>query len=191
MKKLYNFDEVHDCQKVFRVLLKAISNPLQKFTIKPFANKLFSDNKAFLAIAFTVLDNETSFYTFENQLLDNNIMALTLAEKQNCSQADFIFVENQENLKMAIDNARIGTLLDPHKSATIFVKIKDIAEINLNMQGPGINKTISLKTDKIVEDALDIRDKNYFEYPQGIDLFFIDENDNLFAIPRLVKREVL
>lgn len=189
MKKIHRFDEVHDSQQMFRLLLKAMANPLQKVSIKPYADKLFGEDKAFLAIAFTLLDNEELFYTFQNDTLDSNIQSLTLAQKADCAEADFIFVANKDDLLYAIQNAKCGTLADPHKSAAIFVKISSKAEMALTMRGPGIAGSISLSTDSLVLDAIAQRDNMAFEYPQGIDFIFIDEQDNLFAVPRLAKRE--
>lgn len=189
MKKVHSFDEVHDSQQMFRVLLKAMANPLQKFSIHEFSEKLYGNNKGFLALAFTLVDNECTFYTFENKILDENIISLTLAEKAKCQDADFIFVEGENNLKYAIEHAKCGTLADPHKSATIIIKISNLQEYILTMYGPGIDGSITLHTDPFVSKCLEYRDMMCFEYPQGIDFIFIDEDDNLFAIPRLIRKE--
>lgn len=189
MKKIHTFDEVHDSQQMFRLILKAMANPLQTVELGAYAAKLFGANRAFLAIAFTLLDNETSFCTFGNELLDSSIVSLTLAEKRDCAQADFIFAGNRENLFSAIQNARCGTLADPHKSATIIAKISGEKRARLKMTGPGIDGSIMLLTDPTALEAVELRDRLCFEYPQGIDLLFVDEQDRLFAIPRLVKRE--
>ncbi|WP_313527206.1 phosphonate C-P lyase system protein PhnH [Anaerotignum sp.] len=189
MKKIHSFDEVHDSQQMFRLTLKAMSNPLQRFNIHALTEKLYGNNKAFLALAFTLVDNESSFYSFQNKILDDSIISLTLATVSDCQEADFIFVEGEKNLKFAIENGKCGTLSDPHKSATIIVKISNLKEYALNMYGPGIDGTITLQTDPLVKKGLEYREKMYFEYPQGIDLIFVDEDDNMFAIPRLVKEE--
>lgn len=187
MKKIHSFDEVHDSQQLFRVLLKAMSNPLQKFSIHEFAEKLYGNNKAFLALAFTLADNESTFNTFDNKILDDSIISLTLSKTAPLNEADFLFVNNEKNLKSAMENGKYGTLADPHKSATIIVKISNEETHPLTMYGPGIDGSITLPTDSLVVKAIAYRDEMNFEYPQGIDLIFIDEDDNVFAVPRLVK----
>lgn len=189
MKKIHSFDEVHDTQQMFRLLLKAMSNPLQQVDIRPYADRLYSSEKAFLAIAFALLDNEVTFCSFENDILDDSIQSLTLSEKVDCAAADFIFVSNRAALYDAIHHAKTGTPADPHKSATIIARIDGDEDATLTMSGPGINKTISLVVDPLVIDAVIKRDEMGFEYPQGIDLIFVDGQNRLFAIPRLAKRE--
>lgn len=189
MKKIHSFDEVHDSQQMFRLILKAMSNPLKKVSIQKYANKLFGGSKAFLAIAFTLLDNEVSFYTFHNEIFEGSVVSLTLAQQGDCKHADFVFADGKENLIYAIQNAKCGTLVDPHKSATIIAKISSSEDAMLKMYGAGIDESIELLTDPVVVEAIDIRDQMCFEYPQGIDLIFVDEQDCLFSVPRLTKRE--
>lgn len=189
MKKIHDFDIVHDGQQVFRLILKAMSNPLQRVELAPYAEKLYGENKAFLTVAFTLLDNETTFFTFGNTALQEDIVSLTLSSEVDCSHADFIFVEQEDMLKTAIEEAKCGTLADPHKSATIVVKIPQKKDICLTMTGPGIDGTISIDTNAMVEKAVTWRDEMYFEYPQGLDFLFVDDGGTLFTIPRLVKKE--
>ena len=189
MKKIHSFDEVHDSQQMFRLVLQAMANPLQKVDINAYADKLYGADKSFLAIAFTLLDNEVTFWTFENNMLDGSIQSLTLSEKANCAEADFIFADSGEKLLYAIENAKCGTPADPHKSATVIASISSNENGTLTMTGPGIDKALTLKTDPLVIDAVNARDKMGFEYPQGVDLIFVDGRDHLFAIPRLTKKE--
>ena len=86
--------------------------------------------------------------------------------------------------------AKCGTLINPHKSATIIVKIPN-GEKAITLKGPGIDGNITLTTSSLVDIALQIRDNRFFEYPEGIDFIFIDEDYNLFCIPRLAKKEVM
>ncbi|MFA5657876.1 MAG: phosphonate C-P lyase system protein PhnH [Oscillospiraceae bacterium] len=189
MKKIHTFDEVHDSQRTFRLILEAMSNPLKIVNIKKYADKLFGSEKSFLAVAMTLLDNEVSFFTFDNEELDGNIISLTLSEKTTCENADFIFAGKEEAMLEAVRTAKCGTHIDPHKSATVISRIKSGGNYPLKMSGPGIDGCITLNTDKTVDAAICQRDKMCFEYPQGIDMLFIDDDDKLFAVPRLVKRE--
>lgn len=189
MKKLHSFDEVHDSQKMFRLVLKAMSNPLQRVEITPYADKLFGDEKAFLALAYTLLDNEVTFHAFENRQLSENIQSLTLSQKTDCETADFIFAQDEQQLLYAIENAKCGTLADPQTAATVIAQIPGEEDAALTMSGPGIHGTMTIVTEPLVIEAVNARDELHNEYPQGIDLIFIDERGRLFAIPRLAKKE--
>jgi len=191
MKKIHSFDLVHDSQGLFRLILKAVSRPLIFVNIKEYADKLFGDDKNLLAIAITMLDNEVSFNTCENRALSDEIISLTLSRRETIENADFIFVNDNKNLKEVIENAKCGTLVDPHKSAIIVVKISNDKDTKIKLKGAGIDGTIEIITDFTVFDALEMRDNLFFEYPQGIDFLFVQENGELFAIPRLTIREVM
>lgn len=190
MKKIHNFDEVQDSQQMFRLILKAMANPLKVVNIKEQADKLFGEHKDFLAVAMTLLDNEVSFNTCEQRKLSDDIVSLTLAKREIVSAADYIFVTDAECLPSVIANAKGGTLQDPHNSATIIVKISNAQDTNITMSGAGIDKKISLQTDKTVLAAINNRASRFFEYPEGLDFIFLDEDFNLFAIPRLTNKEV-
>ncbi|WP_010248834.1 phosphonate C-P lyase system protein PhnH [Acetivibrio cellulolyticus] len=190
MKKIHSFDEVFDSQKLFRLILSALSNPLKTVNIKEFADKLFGNNSDFLAVAMVLLDNEVSFNTCENRELSDEMLSLTLSKRETISNADYIFVEDPNNLKEVIENAKCGTLIDPHKSATVIVKIPGDKNSKLTLIGAGIDVKVCVYTSEVVLNVLTLRDSRFFEYPEGIDLFFIDDSFNLFAIPRLTRLEV-
>lgn len=189
--KRHSFDEVFDSQKVFRLLLTAMSNPPGTVSIAEFAGKLYGDNKGMLVLAMTLLDNEVSFNTCENARLSDEIISLTLSRKERLENADYIFVAEEEMLQFAIDNAKCGTLSDPHKSATIIIRYPETGSVSVRLRGPGIKGTFDFKASDIAKKALDIRDSKYYEYPQGVDFIFISDNGDLFSIPRLIFKEVL
>lgn len=191
LSKKFNFNEVFDSQKLFRVILTAMSNPFRTINIKAFGDKLFGDNADILAVAMTLLDNEVSFCTCENRQLSEEIISLTLSNRDTVENADLIFVTNPDDLPKTIANVKCGTLVDPHKSATIVIKIPADKNTNLLMTGPGIDGKLTVSTSEVVEDVVQMRDNRFFEYPEGIDLIFIDDDYNLFAVPRLVQREVV
>lgn len=191
MKKIHNFDQVYDSQKLFRLLLEAMSNPTRRVNIKEFAEKMYGENAEFLALAMTLLDNEVTFSTCENQEISDEIVSLTLSNREQSDLADFIFVSDSSLLSEVIETAKAGTLKDPQKSATIIVKDDGSEVVSLHLSGPGIKESVRFLTSGLVEKAIEIRDNNYFEYPQGLDLIFVTNDSELFAIPRLTKKEVL
>jgi len=188
--KKHSFDTVFDSQKVFRLILKATANPTRIVHIDECANKLYGESPVFLALAMTLLDNEVSYFTFENQLLSDEIASLTLAKRERIDSADFIFVRDPGDIKTVIENVKNGTLSDPHKSATVFILNDGEPSLGATFFGPGIDGRKTIRTSGTVRDAIVLRDAQRYEYPRGIDLFFVSGKGELIAIPRLTQMEV-
>ena len=190
MKKLHSFDEVFDGQKVFRKVLEAMANPGRSVSIAEQAEKMYGENRAFLALAMTLLDNEVSFSTCNNKEIAENIALLTLSRETELEKADFIFVEKIEQLSEVFKKAKYGTLEDPQKSATIIIKADGNCDKTVKLYGAGIDGILSLEIPDAVEQALELRKQQNYEYPQGIDMVFVTGGEEVFCIPRLVmKRE--
>ena len=187
LTKKHSFDAVYDSQKVYRLILEAMSNPGRIVNIQEHADKLYGSYPAFLAVAMTLLDNEVSFNVCGNRQLANEIESLTLARNANIEEADFIFTSNYSVIEGAIENAKCGTLADPHKSATVIIQNNGISALCLTLSGPGIDGQAEVMVTQTVKDTVAMRDAQNFEYPQGIDLLFISGAGELFVIPRLVK----
>jgi alpha-D-ribose 1-methylphosphonate 5-triphosphate synthase subunit PhnH len=187
LSKKHSFDTVFDSQKVFRLVLEAVSNPTRVVNIKEISEKLFGEFPEILTIAMTLLDNEVSFNTCENRLLSDEITSLTLSERKKLHEADFIFVNDPSKIKNVIENAKSGTLADPHKSATIIIRNEEAPEHTAIFSGPGIKNQAEIKITQAVKDAIFFRDSQNYEYPQGIDLIFISSTGDLFALPRLTR----
>ena len=189
MKKIHQFDEVFDSQRLYRELLHAFANPTCKKDIRPFAEKLPSSHPEFLAFALTLLDNEVQFSTCGQAELTEQILSLTLSVQAEVSSAAYIFVPARTELASAIAAAMGGTLADPHLSATLLVKTSAKNQQRVKLSGPGMRVPVTLSVDEEVKLALDLRDQRYDEYPQGIDFVFIDNESHYFAIPRLIRQE--
>ena len=166
MNTLHNFDEVFDTQRVFRKLLEAMSNPGRIVSVSEEKDRLFGDFPSFLAVAMTLIDNEVSFSAAGNKELKQDIMLVTLSPEADTRTADYIFVTDTDILPEILEKAKFGTLSDPHCSATII--IRDNGEKCIN--------------------ALELRDAQNYEYPQGVDMIFISDSGDITAVPRLVKR---
>jgi len=190
LSKKHNFDVVFDSQKIFRLILEAMSNPSRVVNIKEYADKLYGDYPVLLAVAMTLLDNEVSFNTCENRQLSDDILSLTLSKREKVDSADFIFVCDEKEIKEVIENVKCGTLADPHKSATVIIQNDGEFDCKLKLSGPGIKNYTDIQTTKIVKNTIILRDTQNYEYPQGIDLIFISGDGGLFAVPRLTRMEV-
>ncbi len=189
MKKIHSFDEVFDGQRVFRKVLESMSNPGRILNIKEEADKMYGENKPFLALAMTLIDNEVSYYTCGNESLAKDISLLTLSRETDLAEADFIFVERESDLKNVIEHAKTGTLADPQKSAAIILKVPADNDVEISIRGAGIKGTLSISVPQIVFSALELRKQQEHEYPTGIDFIFVTDEGELYSIPRLVLKE--
>lgn len=188
MKKLHNFHEVYDGQAVFRKVLEAMANPGRRVSIAAQAEKLYGENPVFLALAMTLLDNEVGFFVCKNKKLVEDIALLTLSNETSPEEADFIFVETEEQLTQVFKKAKCGTLADPQKSATLIIKVSAVSDVTWNIFGAGVDGTMTLQVPEIAERAMELRKQQEYEYPQGVDMIFITDDGEMFCIPRLVMK---
>lgn len=188
MNKLYQFDEVFDTQRVYRKLLKAMSYPGEQVSIAEEREKLFGNYPALLAAAMTLLDNEVTFAAMGNNELSHDIRLVTLSQETDPDKADYLFVTKAEQLSDAFEFAKCGTLTDPHTSATIIIRDDEAPCGTIYLSGPGINGVREYACSALICEAIAARDKQVYEYPQGVDMIFISDSGRLTAVPRLVKR---
>lgn len=190
MKQLHTFDEVLDAQKVFRCLLEAMANPGRRCSIRQQQEKLFGENADILAVAMTLLDAKVPFSALENQALTEQILLLTHAKPVAPEEADYVFVSSANQLLTVMQKAKEGTLENPHSSATIVWKIPGgQLEREVLLSGPGVKGKTAVTVPQEVADAMQQRDVQEYEYPQGIDFIFLLPESELLCIPRLVRME--
>ncbi|HNW87089.1 MAG TPA: phosphonate C-P lyase system protein PhnH [Candidatus Limiplasma sp.] len=190
MKKLHDFDEVFDSQRAFRLILEAMANPTRKVSLQSCARKFHAGVAPFLAIGMTLLDNAVSFCVHNDEALANDLVSLTLAERATPESADFLFVPDASAVEALIPAAKRGTLRDPHLSATVIVLDNGTPSHPVRLYGPGIDGVAEVALTDAALAALATRDRQAYEYPQGIDLIFVTGEGELYAIPRLTLREV-
>ncbi len=190
LSRKHSFDEVFDSQSVFRLVLEAMSNPSRVVSVKAYSDKLYGEHPAMLALGLTLLDNEVSFHSCENHALSDEIVSLTLARRAGLALADFVFVCSSADLPEVLKNVKCGTLSDPHKSVTVVIQDDGSPICEMLLYGPGIDGRIAVMVSETVKTALQLREEQCYEYPQGIDLLFVTGSGELFALPRLVCWEV-
>lgn len=186
LERRHSFDPVFDSQKVYRTLLEALSYPSRRLSVVDSALQV-NDNAA-LALAMSIVDNEVTYAVVGDAQLDKEIALYTLSESAAIEDADFIFVQDVDRCAEVIAAAKAGTLADPHKSATLIVCAPGERDCTITLQGPGIKCKQVVEVHPAVVDCLDARDAQLYEYPQGIDMVFLDQSSEIMAIPRLVGR---
>ena len=86
------------------------------------------------------------------------------------------------------DRAKCGTLVDPHKSATLLIRDNGETTEAMALYGSGIDGETTFSCSSLVRRALELRDQQEYEYPMGVDLIFVTDDGAVTCIPRLVRR---
>jgi alpha-D-ribose 1-methylphosphonate 5-triphosphate synthase subunit PhnH len=139
-----------------------------------------------------LLDAEVTFHILggETQNISRYINQLTYSKVVPLEEADFIYVlegADSEEIEGAIIRCKIGDLVNPHLSATLIIEVEKISNHrDLVLSGPGIKgeKYISISGET---DWVKLRAEKNIEYPLGIEMYFVDKNYNLLALPRTTK----
>ena len=187
-----NLDVVHDIQTVYRKLVTATSRPGTLVVLDREARTLDVQMECLsstILLARTVLDPEVSFKVISKaeEAVSRMINQLTYSKPVDLPEADFIFIlhdASEEQMKEALNKAKVGNLLNPHESAMIILEVPDVTKgDSMILSGPGIQDESFLSLPN-VSAWLAARNEKNMEFPLGIDLYFVDRQDRLMALPR-------
>ncbi|MEC0346109.1 phosphonate C-P lyase system protein PhnH [Peribacillus frigoritolerans] len=187
-----NLDIVHDIQTVYRKLVTATSRPGTLVVLDREARTLDVQMECLsstILFARTVLDPEVSFKVISKaeEAVSKMINQLTYSKPVDLPEADFIFIlhdASEEQMKEALKKAKVGNLLNPHESAMIILEVPDVTKgDSMILSGPGIQDESFLSLPN-VSAWLAARNEKNMEFPLGIDMYFVDQQDRLIALPR-------
>ncbi|MBP2636849.1 MAG: phosphonate lyase system protein PhnH [Firmicutes bacterium] len=184
-----SFDKVFDTQRIYREVLDAMARPgkinaLKSLTLVPPRDL----NQASAAIALTLLDSETSFYTTAAGSDIAEYLALNTGAgscQVNC--AEFIIACGDKRLP-ELQEASCGTLLTPEQGATVIFQVDSLSAAGngtmLTMTGPGIRDSAQLVITGLQTENLQILADLNREYPLGVDVIYADAAGNIACVPR-------
>jgi alpha-D-ribose 1-methylphosphonate 5-triphosphate synthase subunit PhnH len=187
-----NLDIVHDIQTVYRKLVTATSRPGTLVVLDREAMTLDVQMECLsstILLARTVLDPEVSFKVISKaeKAVSKMINQLTYSKPVDLPEADFIFIlhdASEEQMKEALNKAKVGNLLNPHESAMIILEVPDVTKgDSMILSGPGIQDESFLSLPNVSAWLAERNEKN-MEFPLGIDMYFVDQQDRLIALPR-------
>ena len=186
------FHLVFDCQKIFKALMNALARPGQIFHTKESIDKIKGEHPALLAVALTVLDNRCGFYTHGTVDLAEEVREQTLAKETDEKEADYILITSdalsREECTALLQNAKVGTLPEPHKSCTFIIEVASVQDGDEGtLQGPGIQGTRTIHLPAQAWMWLEVRDTMQYEFPCGVDMFFVTPAGEWVGIPRTTK----
>lgn len=184
------FDYIHDSQETFRLMLDAVSNPGQIVSISKQMEKSEDNLRHLLVIALTLLDNETSYSVVDDDGFEKLLGQVTYADNKD-EMASYIFVSQKcsaEKITEILTKSNPGTMTDPHTSSTLIISAdEDEKSVLISLLGPGIKSSKTVEIHEYVKQWIIQRDKINYEYPLGIDMYFVSRNGDLLSIPRKVK----
>lgn len=161
----------------FKSLVDAFSMPGKISTVQPVLDS------SLLAIANVLLYNEVTFF-YQGKEDISMVKAITNAKETSYMEADYIFSDSING--SFVKEAKKGDHKNPDFSATLIFKCQDFDKTEVEITGPGIDisRHISLPCDK---EFINILMKKNSDFPLGVDLFFLNDNDQVLALSRTTK----
>lgn len=140
-----------------------------------------------LAFASVLLYSEVSFFYTGNQDM-SLIEAITNTNIETNDNADYIFSDTINSA--LVKESKKGNHINPDDSAILFFTCKDFNQTKVVLKGPGIDKEkeIYLPCDKEFIDVFMLKNS---EYPLGVEVYFINEKNEILALSRTTKVEVI
>ena len=187
------FDPVHTVQAAFRKILSAWSFPGRLFELEPEARTLPEDLglPAILVLAGRLLlDTETPFCVRGQgaEQAQDLLSRLCYAPAKPSTEATFVFcAEAGKALEQVFQEAKLGTLENPHEGATILALVPDLdAGVSCRWEGPGI-QTSRTQNVPLDEGLIALRNQANREFPLGFDLMLFDHRQRVMVLPRTTR----
>jgi len=188
------FDGTLAAQRIFKAVMNAFAHPMQKYSIAEHmgGNPMTKGDDAVIKdLCCTFLDNTVSYYVHDKdtsgvEKLGADIRDLTYARPAQLEDAGFVIVQDMDSFAQW-DVVYRGTLVDPHKGATVIVGTTQLdGGVAVTAVGPGINGATTLLIDSGIAACLRKVAQLDIELPMGFDLLFVTQQGDLFAVPRYV-----
>jgi alpha-D-ribose 1-methylphosphonate 5-triphosphate synthase subunit PhnH len=185
-------DLVHDLQSVYRKLVEATSMPGTVVNLAKEAALLDVQKDCLsgtILFALTLLDPEVTFKVIgkQEEVVSRRINQLTYSKSVHVAEADYIFILQDasiEEMDTAINQAKVGNLLNPHEAPTIILEVANATKGEpIKLSGPGIQGDTLINLQH-VSNWMGVRKEKNIEFPLGIDMYFVDKQHHLLAIPR-------
>lgn len=191
ISKKYQFDEVFDTQKLFRLLLDGMANPFRRESMVSICEGFTGARyPAALALGELLLDPEVSFSAPGEVELEAELHDLTGAAISAPDAADYLFVTVSSGVNADfLAKLKSGTLDEPEKSCTVIVLLTQNALLTIQPNGPGIPDGAEYE---IEQEAIRLMRENYslgIQFPCGKDFIFVSPVQELYCWPRTSRVE--
>ncbi len=178
-------------QKIFRLLLQAMSHPGRVYRDEDegqIGNHDHGGSSALMDIIETLLDRETTFVIIgEGRDLSCEIVQRTGACPVGLKEADFIVIPDGTS-GGKIGEGKRGTAEYPDESATAVYSVQSCEGENKaecwSLSGPGIEGSRFLVLDGFDQGDMRTLHEINGEFPLGIDVICVDSMGRIVCIPR-------
>jgi alpha-D-ribose 1-methylphosphonate 5-triphosphate synthase subunit PhnH len=167
---MYTADEAL-ARETFLALMWSLSYPGRVYTIP--------DANPFMAIAHTLLDLETTFFTLDVDLAGQ--LAATGARGLPVDEAAYHFYPVLNDLD-TVRQASVGTMLFPDRAATLVIGCRLESGQSLRLSGPGVDGQRAVQVGGLPAAFWSLRQK-VNQYPLGWDIYLID-GQRVIGLPR-------
>jgi alpha-D-ribose 1-methylphosphonate 5-triphosphate synthase subunit PhnH len=166
----------------FRYCLEALARPGDIFPLMPFAGSNI------MAMATMLLYSEVGFYQ-EIDVDWDLIKALTNTVEVERGDADYLFLQSpREEILLA---AKSGDQQNPEFSAVLICACEDLGRgTRVNLTGPGING-VKQTTLPVSGNFLNLLAAKNSHFPLGVELFLIADSDEICALSRTTRVEIV
>lgn len=158
----------------FNSLMNSLSRPGLTQDIKPFQGSFM------LAIGSVLLYSEVSYFYSGDEEFDL-LEAMSNCKKEDIAKADYVFSDKLDLDLLKI--AKIGTPYSPEFSASIIYKCKNFSGLKVTLSGPGIDGE-KIEELPINEEFIQVYNKKNAPYPQGNEIYFLNESGEIKALSR-------
>ncbi|MEM7109901.1 MAG: phosphonate C-P lyase system protein PhnH [Bacteroidota bacterium] len=185
-----NYDEVFEAQEHFRIIMDAMARPGSIHKLDGGIEELEGVNKATCLVAFTLLDSNVTFYQRFSETFDEYLILNTSSSPAQAEQADFLFLNGNEEMDQVIEQAKEGDPEYPEKGAFLIIQVAKISYERFNnsheviLNGPGVKAEQPIYLEGIEKSILEIIKEKNVEYPLGVDTLLTDPRGNTVGIPR-------
>jgi alpha-D-ribose 1-methylphosphonate 5-triphosphate synthase subunit PhnH len=178
-------DPVHDAQNTFRALLNALSHPGKPHVISATLTPPVGLIPACGAACLTLFDLETwvwlspAFQTDVKAWLQFHTGCRFTPHPQS---AHFAILPDMD-AKFSLDHFNMGTAEQPEQSTTLLIQLQTLmGGQSVLLKGPGIQDQQGINL-PLPDEFWQEWHKNTQNYPLGIDIFFISQNQ-VIGLPR-------
>lgn len=174
----------HERQQAFREILDGMAFPGKVKKIQQSCSQISGLLPLTSLVCETLLDREVRFAVLGDEHISDSLHAYTGSRAVEMRVADFIIIPYDAPFPEKLTLANVGTLENPHQSATIIYEISSLSEGNCyELTGPGIKEKKKISA-AIPRKFIENRNELNKEYPLGIDVIFIDQHQHICAFPR-------
>jgi|SRR5579871_4491209 len=172
-------------QKVFRLLLDAMSYPGRVFDI----GNAIDESPAELGIAACLIDDRVTFADPDGRLdpRERGMLRSTCVAPE---LADYI-LHDASCPPLPEYAPRLGDIYRPDDSATLVLSGTAVGDgpLALILEGPGIEQQVELRLDGFDSRWFIARERWVSNFPQGVDIFLCDRR-RVAALPRTCRLSV-